>query len=426
MEVHIVSQGDTVISIANTYGISTQRLIIDNNLIGQENLVIGQSLIILQPSVVHTVNAGETLYSIASDYGIEVIKLILNNPTLIFNNNVIPGEVLAIEFDNQTGDNMDVYGYIYPFINRNLLQVQAAYSTSMAVFSYGFTETGDLISLNDNVVLPSLNNWQVRPIMLLSSITEEGIFQNEKTGILFNNIEIQNILINNMLNVMKEKGYKGVDLDFEYINPADRDAYVNFVSNVTEQMNQNGFSVNVDLAPKTSDTQGGTLYEGHNYAALGNAANTVLLMTYEWGYTYGPPMAVAPLNKVREVVEYGVSRIDNSKIYMGIPNYGYDWLLPFQQGVSKAKSIGNEEAVRIAERYGAEILFDSTAQSPYFNYYDESGGRHEVWFEDVRSIMAKYALIDEFNLRGSGYWNLMRSFMQNWSYVNSQYQIEKS
>jgi spore germination protein len=110
---------------------------------------------------------------------------------------------------------------------------------------------------------------------------------------------------------------------------------------------------------------------------------------------------------------------------MGIPNYGYDWPLPFEQGVTMAKSIGNEEAIRIAERYGAEIKYDETSASPFFNYYDENGREHEVWFEDVRSIARKYELIDEFSLKGSGYWNLMRSFSQNWSYVNSRYNIVK-
>lgn len=425
MEIHIVTQGETIYSIANEYGTSPQRLIVDNGLTGLNNLVIGQSLIILRPSVTHTVTQGESIYSIAALYEIDPIRLILNNPTLIFNTNIIPGEILTIEFDNQTNGNIETYGYIYPFINRDLLQLQAAYCTRMAVFSYGFTQSGELIPINDNSVLSSLERWQTQPIMLLSSITEEGTFQNEKATVLFNNIEVQNNVIANMLGVMREKGYIGVDLDFEYIDPADRDAYVAFVENVTTVMNQNGYSVNVDLAPKNSDNQRGTLYEGHDYAALGSAANTVLLMTYEWGYTYGPPMAVAPINKVREVVEYGVSKIDNTKIYMGIPNYGYDWILPYVQGNSKARSIGNEEAIRIAQRYGAVINFDEVAASPYFNYLDESGREHEVWFEDVRSIIAKYDLIDEFQLLGGGYWNLMRSFIQNWSYVNSQYRIAK-
>ncbi len=52
-------------------------------------------------------------------------------------------------------------------------------------------------------------------------------------------------------------------------------------------------------------------------------------MTYEWGYKYGPNMAVAPLNMVRRVLDYAVTEIIPEKIMLGIPNYGYDWPLPF-------------------------------------------------------------------------------------------------
>ena len=54
-------------------------------------------------------------------------------------------------------------------------------------------------------------------------------------------------------------------------------------------------------------------------------------MTYEWGYLFGPPMATAPVNMVRQVLDYGVTTIDPNKILMGIPNYAYDWSLPFIQ-----------------------------------------------------------------------------------------------
>ena len=144
-------------------------------------------------------------------------------------------------------------------------------------------------------------------------------------------------------------------------------------------------------------------------------ADHVLLMTYEWGYTYGPPMAVAPLNQVRRVVEYALGEIPAAKIDLGIPNYGYDWPLPFERGVTRADSIGNVEAVRIAVERGAEIQFDEIAQSPYFTYYDrQTGVEHEVWFEDVRSMQARFDLIKEYGLRGCGYWQIMQWFRANW------------
>ena len=150
----------------------------------------------------------------------------------------------------------------------------------------------------------------------------------------------------------------------------------------------------------------------------------VLLMTYEWGYTYGPPMAVAPINQVRNVVKYAVTEIPPEKIMMGIPNYGYDWTLPYEQGVTRAENIGNQGAVLRAARYGAEIQFDETTQSPFYEYY-AGGRRHTVWFEDVRSVEAKLALADEYGLYGVGYWNIMRPFNQNWVLLAARYNIEK-
>jgi spore germination protein len=190
-------------------------------------------------------------------------------------------------------------------------------------------------------------------------------------------------------------------------------------------MRQNGFFLHTDLAPKTSANQQGLLYEAHDYPAIGGISDMVLLMTYEWGYTYGPPMAVAHINRVREVIEYGVSEIPRGKILMGIPNYGYDWPLPFEKGQTRATSIGNEYALSIARRYGASISFDEVAMSPYFEYFAMSGRKHIVWFEDVRSILAKFDLMDEFGLLGAGYWNAMRPFAQNWALVSALYDIRK-
>lgn len=188
-------------------------------------------------------------------------------------------------------------------------------------------------------------------------------------------------------------------------------------------MNEKGYTVSVALAPKTSADQPGLLYEGKDYKLLGEAANSVLLMTYEWGYTYGPPMAVAPLPNVRKVVDYAITEIPVEKISLGIPNYGYDWPLPYERGVTAARTIGNIEAIEIAIRYGAQIQYDETSQAPHFNYIDENSIQHEVWFEDVRSMSAKFSLIKEYNLRGCGYWQLMRLFKSNWLLLNYEFDI---
>lgn len=146
--------------------------------------------------------------------------------------------------------------------------------------------------------------------------------------------------------------------------------------------------------------------------------------SYEWGYTAGPPMAVAPLPNVRQVLDYAVTEIPREKIYLGIPNYGYDWPLPFREGETRARSLSNQEAVRLAVRYGAEIRFDETAQAPWFPYTAPDGGAHVVWFEDARSMSTKLRLIGEYGLHGAGYWNLMRPYPQGWTVLNALYAVE--
>ena len=180
--------------------------------------------------------------------------------------------------------------------------------------------------------------------------------------------------------------------------------------------------MSVALAPKTSADQTGLLYEGKDYPALGAAADYVLLMTYEWGYTYGAPMAVAPLNKVRQVVEYAITEISPEKIHLGIPNYGYDWPLPFVRGETRAETLGNVEAVQRAVSIGASILYDEIAQAPYYRYWS-GNTEHEVWFEDVRSMNGTFDLIEEYGLRGASYWNIMKLFLANWLLLDQRFVI---
>ena len=216
---------------------------------------------------------------------------------------------------------------------------------------------------------------------------------------------------------MNAKGYVGLDVDFEYLGKENASLYAGFIAYLRERLNAVGYTVTVALAPKVRDDQPGILYEGHDYRALGEAADSVLLMTYEWGYTYGPAQAVAPLPNVRRVIEYALTVIPAEKIYQGIPNYGYDFTLPYVAGESKATSLSTREAYALACRTGSVIQYDPDVLSPYF-YYTADNKTHVVWFEDARSMRAKLYLPFEYGLKGALYWNLDRENAQNLTVLN--------
>lgn len=425
MEIYIVKKGDTIYKIAKKKVVSVSRLISDNGLLQPDKLAVGQALLILKPATVHTVKPKDTLQSIADLYNTTVLSLIQNNPSLAVYPTLNIGQQLTVSYKVPRKREIVTDGYAYPFINKNLLKKTLPFLSRLTIFGYGFTQDGKLIPIDDDELIRLSYQYQTAPIMLFTSLTEDGNFSTERASLLFNNVDVQNKLIEQIIETMKKKGYLGLDIDFEFIKPEDKQAFASFIENITKKVNAEGFTVNVDLAPKTNITQAGILYEAHDYEKIGSIADTVLLMTYEWGYTYGPPLAVAPLNNVKEVVDFAVTQIPDFKILMGIPNYGYDWTLPFEQGISKATSIGNDYAVTVAYNNNAQIQYDEKSQSPFFNYYDKNGKKHVVWFEDIRSIMAKYGLIDSKNLLGSGYWNIMRAFAPNWNFINANYKIKK-
>lgn len=377
---------------------------------------------------IYIVKAGDTVDRIAEQYQVPVEQLIALNQ-LQSPYPLALGQALLIPDEAGVNRSRDAVtnGYAYPFIQRDILESTLPYLTNLSIFSYGFTGSGELIypAYDDEWMIQAAGEEDVNAILTLTPIDGSGNFNNMLIHEMVHDVQAKQNLIQNLLQILPEKGYRGVDVDFEYILAEDRDAFTTFVAELTRALNAEGYVVSVALAPKTSSEQRGLLYEGKDYGGLGAAANEVLLMTYEWGYTYGPPMAVAPINKVREVVEYAVTEIPVSKINLGIPNYGYDWTLPYESGVSKARTIGNVYAARLAAEQGAVIMFDELAQSPYFNYV-ENGLEHEVWFEDVRSMQAKFDLVREFSLRGMGYWQIMRLFLSNWVLLDSEFTIVKN
>ena len=138
------------------------------------------------------------------------------------------------------------------------------------------------------------------------------------------------------------------------------------------------------------------------------------------------PQAVSPIIPVRRVVEYAASVMPRNKILLGQNLYGYDWSSPYPtQGGKAAQAVSPQEAIAIALRENAEIQYDYQAQAPFFHYNDAAGVYHVVWFEDARSIQAKFDLIKQQNIRGIMWWKLGLSFPQNWLLLKDNFTIRK-
>ncbi|TXK85673.1 LysM peptidoglycan-binding domain-containing protein [Paenibacillus sp. N3.4] len=417
---YVVRSGDTLGTIAGRYGISVEALARANSISDVAQLTPGQVLVI--PVLYHTVRPGESLWAIAHRYGISMQAISqangITNLSLIY-----PGQTLKIpEKQKKT---IDVNGYTNVFGETAAKQIRqdGVHLTYVCPFGYRMKDDGSLEPADDQALIAAAYEEHVVPVMSITnfSATEAG---SKLAHTILSSPELQNKLVTNILTIMETKGYRGLNVDFENVYPSDRESYNQFLRLAVRRLHEKGFFVSSALAPKTSSEQKGLLYEAHDYAAHGDIVDFVVLMTYEWGYRFGPPQAISPINEIRRVLDYAVTVIPRNKIFMGFQLYARDWLLPHVKG-QQAETFSMQEAVRRAIRHGAEIKYDPVSETPYYRYVDDKQRTHEVWFEDARSAQAKFDLVKSYNLRGVSYWVLGYPFPQNWVLLEDNFQVRK-
>ena len=280
MVIHVVQPGDSLYRIAQTYQARLQLLIQQNELHEPYRLTPGQTIVVPQPVQVHTVRQGETLSGIAAQHNTTVLKLLQNNPQLGGGDRIWPGQTLVVSYGPKLGT-FAVNGYAYPNIDQRVLRKTLPYLTYLSVFSYGFDSLGRILPQNAEALTRMARQYGVLPLLVLTTLGEDGQFSGERAQQLLRDPVARGALIENLAQTIAAQGFAGVDIDFEYIPPEDAAAYSDFVRAVRARLEPSGLTVIVALAPKTSADQPGLLYESHDYAALGAAADDALIMTYE-------------------------------------------------------------------------------------------------------------------------------------------------
>ena len=188
MEIYVVEPGDSVDSIGAAFGVDPGQVVYDNQLVYPYALALGQALLI---------QGGE------------------RNPSR----------------------SVSVGGYAYPFISRWVLEQTLPFLSRLLVFSYGFTAQGELLPPSygeDGWMIREAERFGTVPVLTLTPFGPDGNFNNQLIHSVVNSEEYTERLTGELLEAMEEKGYRGVDIDFEYILPEDRDAFTAFVRRTAE------------------------------------------------------------------------------------------------------------------------------------------------------------------------------------------------
>ncbi len=425
MEIHVVAPGETLYSIAQSYSIPLDRLIQDNGLDPAANLVTGQILIITYPVLTYMVQEGDTLESIADQYNTTVIQLLRNNPFLADRPSLEPGETLVISYDNTKGT-ISTNGYASTYIPMDVLRRTLPFLTYLSIFGYQLTDDGEIREPEDDLLRSTAREYHVAPIMLLSTLSPQGVGNIETAYRLISNEEIKDTLIRNVLRILRRKRFHGVTLNYLYLTEQTLPYYERLAADMAARLRREGFELYVTIAPLLKIDNNYITFERLDYTRLGAIADQLIVMNYTWGYNYNPPRPVTSVEDMRLFVEYLVTTIPGNKIAIGIPLLGYVWELPFILGISRGNTLTINSSLALADNVQAAIQFDELSQTPYFTFNDYRFGvpiQYIAWYIDARTIEGFLNLVSEYGLSGIGLWTINYYDPRIWLIINTQYQI---
>lgn len=427
MQIHVVQPGNTLYGISQAYGIPMNTIAQANQINVQNTLVVGQTLVIPITGMYYWVRSGDTLYELGRRFGTSartlarVNRIPLTRPLPIGLRLYIPPRE---KYPAEINAYVEPRGTEVAPALEQAARDAAPLLTYLAPFSFQINRDGTLRPPLLNQFPAIARRHNVTLMMVITNLENEQ-FSSELGRIILTNEQIQNNLLDNIIDAAKRLGFRDIHFDFEFLREEDREAYNQFLRKAARRIKGEGFLISTALAPKVSAEQTGAWYTAHDYRAHGQIVDFVVIMTYEWGYSGGPPMPVSPIGPVRQVLEYAKSEMPAQKIMMGQNLYGYDWTLPYVAGGPYARALSPQAAIELARTQNVAIQYDYRAQAPHFDYWDAQGRQHKVWFEDARSIQAKFNLVKELGLRGVSYWKLGLPFPQNWLLIADHFNVVK-
>ena len=309
--------------------------------------------------------------------------------------------------------NSDLFEDVSPFWFD--AQVESSKTSSVGIMSNSLswgTRPAILSSLQQNgiKVLPSITDGTPARHMasVLATPDKRTAFVGQITALVNNN------------------GYDGIDLDFEKFAFNDgqqtwattKPAWVGFIAELATSLHATGKLLSVSVPPMYSDTSGYWVYA---FRELAPHIDKLRIMAYDYSWDSAGPIG-GPLTWVRTVLGYAVDAAPASKVYLGTPTYGRDW-------VTSSSGAGCPATFASRTYNSSEVTFTdewvrSTPSMERTRTYTEAYNAtctvsRTAWMPDSQTTLARWKVAQEFGIAGlaqwmvgteqSGQWDLLRS-----------------
>ena len=276
-----------------------------------------------------------------------------------------------------------------------------------------------------------LNAMRNAGLSIIPTITD-GTDKLVLAGLLKNPVSRTQI-VSAIMNLVRTNNYDGIDLDFEGFAFVDGNAtwastapsWVAFVKelSVALRAEKKILSVSTPYVLNPNDAQKG--YFVYAWAAIASSIDKLRIMTYDYSVSKVGPLG--PITWAERTVQYAVSIMPASKVFVGVPGYGRDWVTAVTgvcpanvvnsvKAGAKAATFVMRDAAALAATYGAVPRYDEKFGEMTFSYQKVYNGTtatglatsctasRTAWYQDARGWALRAALVTKYRIGGITAW----------------------
>lgn len=237
-------------------------------------------------------------------------------------------------------------------------------------------------------------------------------------SLMLEDSEVTQAHINNIVALVQENNYDGIEIDYESLNEDDREGLSQFITDLSTTLHENDLLLTSAVHAKKTDEGTWSGPAAQDWATFNTACDSVKIMTYDYHWSTSEAGDIAPLSWMRDVLDYAVSIIDKEKIHLGIHFYGYDWV------GEEGQDLTYNDVQELIELFGPVDIQLSEEMERTFTYSrDET--EHTVYFSDKLVVEPRIELVTEYDIGGIGIWRIGQEDTENWSVIESEFSISQ-
>ena len=240
-------------------------------------------------------------------------------------------------------------------------------------------------------------------------------------------------VVNAITNLVTTNNYDGIDLDFEGFAFVDKNTtwnstkpnWIAFIKELSSALKAKNklLSVTTPYVYNPAEAQKG--YFVYAWADIAAYVDRLRIMTYDYSISRAGPLG--PLAWTEKTIKYAISVMPASKVYVGIPGYGRDWVTKVEGicpvEVAKVVKVGAKaatfllrDAAALSQSYGVFPKYDEAFGEVNFTYNKVYSGltaaglattctaTRTAWYQDARSFTSRIGFVSKYRLGGVALW----------------------